>query len=272
LKTLELNTNDTLLNSISPLYSSLSTLVEEYEGVLVSISHRLPKFEGKIRSNIQEATNIINSLFSQDSNNTNNEFEIKVFYDELENALQMLRLTEQEDHKNFNEIKSTIGISSEAIKKMENVFNISEDLKVFAINSIIYSNKAGENGRGYQIISSEFIKLSEKIAAGSKNISKLGLHLNSLMSSLISLFQEHEKFTHEHIATIASDTKSFLANANTNIKQFLDILDKHLNHIKEIQDPTEHIMVEIQRQDIIHQQLVHLLDTLKDLEQLVKTQ
>ena len=116
-----------------------------------------------------------------------------------------------------------------------------------------------DRGRGYQILSSEFIKLSENIASGTKAIFRISDRLQNDMGDFLKAVEELEGFSSDHMNSISGNSEKILDRANTSIKNFSQILDDFLDRIENSKNPTYQIMVELQKQDIIHQQLIHLI-------------
>ncbi|MBI9109479.1 MAG: hypothetical protein JEZ04_22230 [Spirochaetales bacterium] len=260
-----------ITSQLKPLASSLAILIKEYERIIVEISKSLPTIERQIDDNVMEARELLNFIFSNESpdNNIASSYgvkhEIERFHSQLDIALETLKETEAMDKLIFSDIINSIDISTSTLKKMEEIYNISENLKVFAINSIIYSQKAGTNGKGYQIISGEFIRMSEDIAKGTNNINKLGQEMDSQISTLLNLLKEHEDFTSTHIEAISIDSKMLVNSTNSSVQNFSIILNDLLSRIEKCKDPTAQIMTELQKQDIIQQQLEHLMEAMNDI-------
>ncbi|MBB6480193.1 hypothetical protein [Spirochaeta isovalerica] len=163
----------------------------------------------------------------------------------------------------FDDLKETIEISNNAVKRIEDIYNISEDLKVFAINSIVYSQREGTRGKGYQIISSRFISLSEEIAKGTTVINGIGKKMNNLIGHFLTDIDEYEEFNHKHIHTVSTDSQKLMEVSGNSVENFSMILGDLLSRIENIKKPTYNIMIQLQTQDIIQQQMDHLSEILE---------
>ena len=124
----ELKTTDKLNSFIS----SLGEYTEEYEGILTDISQKLPAIENQIDDNVLEAKELLNFIYSSESEQTNSgvKHELDQFYNQLNEALETLKELKNMDNTIFSELKSTTEISNNAIARIKEIYNISEDLKV----------------------------------------------------------------------------------------------------------------------------------------------
>lgn len=245
--------------------SSLRKYTGEFSRILTDISRDLPNIESQIDDNVLEARELLNFIFSTDPDMRNVygiKHELETFHRRLGQALEKLKTSEESDKRIFSDLKSTIEISNNAVQRIEDIYNISEDLKVFAINSIVYSRKEGPRGRGYQIISSRFIALSEQIAKGTTVVNDIGRKMNSHIGRFNGEIEKYEDFNNRHINSVSSDSRKLMEISGKSVENFSLILRDLLNRIEEIKKPTFSIMVQLQNQDIIQQQMDHLSEVL----------
>ncbi len=252
---------------LEPFVSSLQIFINKYQEIMIKISESLPEIERRIEDNILEARELLNFLFAptgqEQTYGVKNE--IIKFRTHLDSILEDLGNMNEMDQQTLSDLKQAIEISNNTAKEMESIFNISENLKVYAINSIVNSRKAGESGRGYQMISSEFIKLSEHIASGTKEISEAGAQVQSEIETFLKAVEELEVYSDTHLADISKSSADIFKKANFSIGNFSSILNDLLDRIESSKEPTYQIMVELQKQDIIHQQLTHLVENINDI-------
>ena len=210
-------------------------------------------------------------IFSGETDNASYgvKHELKQFHNQLNNALETLTESEKIDKTIFAELKNTIELSNTAIARIKEIYNISENLKVFAINSIVYSQKEGPKGKGYQIISGHFINLSEEIAKGTNQINEIGLQMNDQIQIFLNKIEEHEKFNHDHILAVSNNSQKLVNTSNKSVENFSMILSDLLSRIDSTKNPTYKIMVQLQKQDIIQQQMDHLMDIMNDILQIL---
>lgn len=246
--------------------SDLKTYTNEFSGVLTGISRKLPEMESQIDVNILEAKGFLNSMFSsEDENRYGIRKEIDVFAEELNLALEKLKETEKSDREMFADLKGTISLSDSTVRRIDDIYNISENLKVFAINSIVHSQKEGERGKGYRIISGQFIALSGEIAKGMEVINRIGRKISDSIKRFDNRIEEYEQLKKDHIDSVSGESDKLLEISGKSIENFTLILRDILSRMEGIKKPTYNIMVQMQKQDIIQQQMDHLTAILSDL-------
>ena len=262
------NKNELLINSkLRPFVDSLQKFVHRYEDIMTGISGTLPEIEKQIDDNLLEARELLHFLFSnkEEAEDYGVKKEIVQFHRQLDSILSTLRDMNGKDKEILSNLKDSIEVSNNTVDEMTEIYDISENLKVYAINSIVNSQKAGDSGRGYQIISNEFIRLSEQIASGTKKISGISLKVQDEIREFLEAVERMESFSSEHIKNISTNSGNILKKANESINNFTIILEDFLDRIEQAKSPTYRIMIELQKQDIIHQQLVHLLENINDI-------
>lgn len=266
-KALNLKKTTAISEELKKFADSISCFSGEYDRVFIELSKTLPAIERRIEENVFEARSLLNFVFAGERGDDSYgvKHEISQFHQQLDIALTMLRETDAMDKRIFSELSESIEISNAAVMKMKDIFNISENLKVFALNSIIHSQKAGDRGKGYQVISGEFIKLSEQITKGTETIQDIGQKADSLISILLQLIKEYQYHSRHHIEAVAVDSKRLKHNSNNSVENFSAILNDLLNRIDSVKAPTCEIMVELQKQDIIQQQLQHIMESMDDI-------
>ncbi|MBN2618828.1 MAG: methyl-accepting chemotaxis protein [Spirochaetales bacterium] len=264
--------NGNLWSQLKEFTDNLNDYMNEYEQLTIMISRKLPEIERKIDENIDSATQLQNMINNSQSRSSDSgiAMELSQFNNQLNSVIETLIDSKNIDQVIFKDLRSTIDISNNSITKIKDIYNISENLKVFAINSIVYAQQAGIKGRGYQLISGQFIRLSEDLAKSTQNINSLGSRLNEEISDFLNKILEHDKFNHEHIELINRESEELIKNSNNSIKELINIMSTMVTHIKLVKDPTYKIMVILQKQDIIHQQMEHLHSVLIDMLQILK--
>ena len=253
---------------LKPFTENIKKIINEYDSVFTKIAESLPAIQKEVDDNVLEAWELIRFVFTDDADETSYgvKYELSQFHEQLKNALSFIKKTRDEDKKIFSELTKSMEFAKSAVSRIEEILDISEELKVFAINSIVYSQQAGVDGKGYQAISSEFIKLSEIISKYTEKIIKEGKDTDLLNEELSFLIDEYEKFIHEHIDIISSDSLNLQGKTNESVKNFTIIMNDLLDRINAIKKPTSRIMIELQVQDIVKQQLDHTVETLEDIQ------
>lgn len=260
-----IDSNNTISSNLKEFTEHLSSYMNEYDNVTVKISTKLPDIERQIDENIQSADELRTLVQCEKGNHKCIQEEFQQFNTQLNSVVSSLNESKNIDKEIFKDLKNTIEIANNSVAKIDDIDNISENLKVFAINSIVYAEQAGPKGRGYQFISGQFIKLSEDLVKSTQNIKGLGGGLNEEISLFLKKIINLEKFNHEHLELITKDSEKLIVNSNNAIKELSTLLTNLVDHIKEVKEPTFKIMVLLQKQDIIHQQMVHMHDILNEM-------
>lgn len=264
--------NTTIIGKLKDFTSSLDSYKKDYENVFIKISNKLPEIEKQIDQNVKSAKELkaILDTSGNKSNSKGAQHELQIFNSHLNTVIETLVENRNIDKEIFEDLKSTIDISNSSISKIKDIDNISENLKVFAINSIVYAGHAGEKGKGYQLISGEFIKLSEDLSKSTIKIKTIGNRLNLKNSAFLENVLEHDKYNHEKIEVLSKESKELIENSNNSILELITILDNCVNHINSTKEPTFQIMLLIQKQDIIHQQMEHMHEILTDMTEILE--
>ncbi len=269
--TVKENSTD-IINQLKDFTSILDSYKREYESVNIKISNKLPEIESHINKNIESVLNLKRLVNTEDNNSdlNNTQHELLLFNDHLNGVIKTLLESKEIDQNIFNDLKETIEISNSSILKIKDIDNISEDLKVFAINSIVYADQAGTKGKGYQLISGEFIKLSEDLSKSTWGINKIGDKLNRQILLFLDKIKSHNEYSHNNIEQLTHDSKELIDNSNKSIMDLITVLDSSVNHISSVKEPTYQIMLMLQKQDIIHQQMEHIHETLTDTTEILE--
>lgn len=267
----KLSSNTYTTEKLKEFISSQEKYTSEYESIMTDISRKLPQIERQIDDNVLEARELLNFIFSKESIEMNYgiQHELNEFHKQMKIALDTLKETQNTDRIVFSKLKNAIEISNNTVKRIEDIYNISEELKVFAINSIVYSQKEGSKGKGYQIISGQFITMSEEIAKGTSLINGLGEEMNSLINNFLEDIETHEEFKKNHIETVSRDSEKLISISRKSVENFSMILNDLLSRIEAVKKPTFNIMVQLQNQDIIQQQMDHLSEVLHDIVRII---
>lgn len=130
--------------------------------------------------------------------------------------------------------------------------------------------KAGSDGRGYQVISGEFIRLSEEIAGGTAEIRHVSDEADEEIKKFITLVSRYEEYVLDQISHVSESSEALINQTNKSVSNFSLLLDDLLGRIGSVKEPTARIMVGLQTQDIIQQQLQHITEAMEDILQVVE--
>lgn len=258
------NSSSNITLQLKELTEYLNRYRDKYEDVNVKISQKLPEIESRITCNMDSFNTLKESVDTErDSKNIHHEMD--QFNTQLSIVIQTLTESNNIDKRIFKDLKETITILHNSFEKIENIEHISENLKVFAINSIVYSQHAGHKGKGYQFISEEFIKLSEELSKSTTKIGNLGESIKSQLGSFLNKVDENQIFTHNHIEQLTAESRIIVDESNRSIKNLTALLDGCVSHLEKVKEPSARIMTKLQNQDIIQQEIEHMHETLTDM-------
>ncbi|MBN2652982.1 MAG: hypothetical protein JXR63_11415 [Spirochaetales bacterium] len=261
-----------IFSQLKDFATTVSGYIDNTDSVFFDISKFLPKIEKKIDDNLIEAKELIDFIFSTDTENKKFgvTHEIAEFHRELEDAVSRIRISEGSSMSLMGELNSSINNISKLIDDLTEILDFSENLKVFAINSITNSQKIGVRGSGYKIISDQFIKISEKISNWTEKISLEASYIKSLTSEVSARIEEHRGSSTAHFDEVSTNSADILKKTEKSVHNFSIILNDILARVNTIKDPTYNIMIKIQRQDIIKQQLVHVTEIIENILVVIK--
>ncbi|QEN04529.1 hypothetical protein EW093_07385 [Thiospirochaeta perfilievii] len=255
--------SENVIDQLQKLSQNIIGYKTSYESVNLQIADRLPKIEDKINKNINSVTKLQEMI--SDSCTIGHESDAFLHFNQnLNKTIKTLDDNKSIELEAFKELKETIEQLNTTIKRIINVDEISEKLKVFAINSIVYAQQNGERGRGYQFISEEFVKLSEDLAKSTKTIKGVGKDLEEQSSSLLKILEDYNQHSIENNKYITDKYKTIQNNLEKDIKELYTSLDSCTSHLNNLKKPINNIMSMLQGQDIIHQQIDHIIKNIEE--------
>ena len=259
-------TIDNIITELTGFSHSIDNFMRKSTTLFSSFSDIFPEIETQIDYEINEAQNFIDFFFKNiDGNDSIGIFEeIKSFNHIVNNAVQSIEGITLKDNILFEQVSHSITDVKSLMESIEAIRNVSEELKVYAINSITFANRAGEKGKGYHILAKEYIKISDML---SRKVSEItngsNLVLQAFSSFDTGVYNLHnfyeESFSKVEKAFTTSSTKM-----EKGFENLCTILQNIIDRIVKAKNPIGSIMVDMQRQDIIQQQLEHVNESLND--------
>ncbi len=155
--------------------------------------------------------------------------------------------------KNFQTFK---GMINEIIKTLRQTSDMYEQMNMLSINATIEAVRAGEHGRGFVVVASEFGKLAVNAEALSKNAQKLIGDISKQIEStekIVGIFEKDIDLAEENL-------RNFIPVLKT-LSLFEKIIDKSSKLIQEneiLYENINQIIVNLQFQDITKQMLEHV--------------
>ncbi len=178
--------------------------------------------------------------------------EVKKNY--LELVSQMETQMEVENFiKSFNLLQ---GMINEIIKTLKQSSDIFEHMNMLSINATIEAVRAGEHGRGFVVVASEFGKLASNSETLSKNAEKL---INEI-SKHLEKTEKMVKILDKDIEIAIDNLRNFIPFLET-LSLFEKIVKKSsllIQENKNLYENINQIIVNLQFQDITKQMLEHV--------------
>ncbi len=178
--------------------------------------------------------------------------EVKKEYINLVSELET-RLDIESFLRNFQNLK---GMIDEIIKTLRQTSDMFEQMNMLSINATIEAVRAGEHGRGFVVVASEFGKLASNSETLSKNAEKL---INEI-SKHLEKTEKIVKILDKDIEIAIDNLRNFIPALET-LSLFEKIVKKSSLFIQENKNLYENInqiIVNLQFQDITKQMLEHV--------------
>lgn len=261
-----------VIDELNDFSSSINLFINNSAELFTNISKIFPEIENNIDNEIIEAQAVIDFFFqNEESSDSFGIFEkIKTFQGIIHRAVDKIDAITAQDNSFFESVSKAIDDVKNVINNMEEIRNVSEELKVYAINSITFANRAGESGKGYHILAKEYIQISDKL---SKKVDEVGYSSDRVLSTF-GEFDSGIKVLHDfYIESFSEVAKNFTLSSlklEEGFKNLCIILQNIIDRVKRSKDPIALIMVDMQRQDIIQQQLLHVDESIKETLETIK--
>jgi methyl-accepting chemotaxis protein len=177
------------------------------------------------------------------------------------NGMQLIRVTVQAINKRMkllSEKLMEIGIISQLISEIANRTNL------LALNASIEAARAGDQGKGFVIISDEIRGLAERSAKSTKQIADIISAIQSEASGVTKHLEEETNYV-EMETNMASDTGTIFRQIETLIKNIGEVtneIDTATGEQKNLTDKVSLSMEEVQR---ISQEVLNVVHDLTEI-------
>lgn len=262
----ETKDTSTVVQELRDFSGSINHFIDNSTNLFTNISNIFPDIEKNITNEIIEAQAVIDFFFqNQDSTDSYGIFEkIKAFQDIIHKSVGKVEAITGQDNLFFDNVSNAIAGVKDVIKNMDDIKNVSEELKVYAINSITFANRAGEKGKGYHILAKEYIQISDKL---SKKVSDVSFYSGKVLDTFHNFDKGINVLHNFYKESFSGVAQSFTTSSNKleeGFKNLCTVLQSIIDRIKSSKDPIAEIMIDMQRQDIIQQQLTHVDESIKE--------
>lgn len=258
-----------LLNRILPVYEKYIVNLENFntnmEDVYSRIASMLPVLETQVSDETGEAQNMLDFMI-KGVGGTGVIEAIK----EIETGLLENSGVLDEYNKKYSTISHNVMGRLESFSKVSSTIakmrGISNEIKLFSINSVIVSSRAGQTGLGFKSISHFIIELSEEI---NKTAQELGVYATQVLKSydvikkrFVYLFEEIYK---NQLQEANKKITLNLTQGIDSIKEVYRILEDLIMRIQQPLKFIPEVMIELQKQDIAKQSIEHTVSVFKQV-------
>ncbi|HCL56906.1 MAG TPA: hypothetical protein DHW82_07855 [Spirochaetia bacterium] len=220
----------------------------------------LPQMEKKITEESIEAQTMLDYLLSGVSGTG-----VIDSIQEIEKSLKKNTDRVQEYVEKYVKISANMLARLESLSHLNKMINkmqvLANEIKIFSVNSVIISSRAGKDGMGFKSISHFIIELSEEI-------NQTAQHLGQYTEAMMKIYYKiKEKFSYLFNEIYDKKLKKMNTAINLKIeesvktvKEIYRILNEVIKRINSPLKKIPEIMKNIQNQDIIRQSFEHIVE------------
>lgn len=165
--------------------------------------------------------------------------------------------------KNYSKISTDILKRLESMGNIQNIISqmkqISREIRLFSINSVIVSSRAGSEGIGFKSISRFIIELSDEIQKTAFGLENYSQEIMLVYNKIKAVFSElFEKIYKEKMQNIKIEIKAQIQKSIRAVEEVYRILNDVLKRINLSLEEIPGVMQNLQKQDIVKQALEHV--------------
>ncbi|MFN3411792.1 MAG: methyl-accepting chemotaxis protein [Exilispira sp.] len=235
------------IDEVNILNNSINSLIENFSLIIYDVKNEFSVLEKHIKSNVEVSKKIDSSIshFSdlikdimvsiEEVVSHNSEIVDKI--NEVANESKLSLTTVQNSSEVLGDFKLKTQNLIKQIETMTNavtsISEISDQTNLLSLNAAIESAKAGEVGKGFEVVSSEIRKLADESDKITRNISKTIKQLKNELRDFLEKYQQlYESFVKiQNDITRISDINTFVNNASESQKANLDRIADSISEI-----------------------------------------
>ena len=198
------------------------TSVAAKEIKVISIPIRNSK--GQIIGTISDGIDLDNSnqLVNSISEISESLDQVSISVNELANSASNFALTGQKTLKQAQDVMETSKKTSDAI---EIINSIANQTNLLGLNAAIESARAGEHGRGFNVVSTEIRKLATQSKESTRTINNIAMNMNESINTIIGSVNESASESENQAAAI-EEISATIESLNANLKKLSEFSER----------------------------------------------
>ena len=258
------NLNDLVEKVLPVMRKQVETSREQTETAIIEMSGRFARIVARLNESVKASQNAVVSDGGSGVYETiaHSGKDLGSIVDALDHSNDVKR----ELHSKLAELKKyTVEMEEMATA----VGKVAEKTNLLALNAAIEAARAGEHGRGFSVVADEVRNLSSMSGeTGAKIVERIEM----LVKTMDMVLETADKTTDEDQGVMSSSHET-IANVLNRFEQLANALGKSTDILKEesegIKSEVEDILVKLQFQDRTSQMLVHVVEDVDKLENLI---
>lgn len=247
------------------LRNQLQAVIRETEQAAYSLVERLgtidavvTRLEGYIKDNANSASALVEDSEARITRN-------HLMVQQLESYIQQRLRETEEDHAR---VATVVNQARSLENLVQLVKHVSSQTNLLALNAAIEAARAGESGRGFAVVADEVRKLSTETDAA---VSKISEGIESVANSIETQFEskissvdlERER---ELLAFFSAQLNEQSQSYETLMRHSASVLEEMHGSSSTLAQMFMEAQASIQFQDVVRQQIEHVIEALKQLD------